>query len=233
MDRYRVDTLFIETSKYNFDKDIVYPEAVGEMLDVAHKRGINVVAWYLPSFVDMDKDFRRARAAITFRSPDGRRFDGFALDMEEVVTHDTDLRNARALRLSRRIKRSVPRRYALGGIVPDPVNQLYWPQFPYKRMGEIYDVLMPMTYWSYREVDGADRVRRLVSRNIRALRRKARNPTLRVHVPGGLALRAYGREVSAFARAVKKRNALGGGLYDFPLTRRTQWERLGRLSRLG
>jgi hypothetical protein len=230
MAAFKVDTLFIETSKYSFSSDIVYEDAVGKMLDTAHRRGIKVVAWYLAGFSDMATDFRRARAAIEYTSPGGEEFDAFALNIEEVAIADHDVRNRRTLRLSRRIKRSVPDRYPIAAIVPDPVNQRYWPAFPYKRIGEIYDLVMPMTYWSYREVDGAAAVRRFVSDNIRVLRRKARNKRLPVHVPGGLALRAFGNEVNAFARAVRKRNALGGGLYDFPLTRRSQWPRLRSLS---
>jgi hypothetical protein len=42
-----------------------------------------VVGWYLPGFADVDRDIRASAAVLTYATPDGQRFDGFAPDIED------------------------------------------------------------------------------------------------------------------------------------------------------
>src|SRR6266567_2628655 len=59
-----VRTLYLQTSNYSQRADVVRPAAVSGMIDAAHAAGIDVVAWYLPSFTNEAVDARRSLAAI-------------------------------------------------------------------------------------------------------------------------------------------------------------------------
>src|SRR5215211_3882251 len=72
MSLYGVATLFLQTSNYRRAEDVVRPDLVARFIAAAHDRGINVVAWYLPSLSELALDYRRAMRAIRFRTSDGR-----------------------------------------------------------------------------------------------------------------------------------------------------------------
>ena len=75
---------------------IVDRRLVGNILRRAHRHGVQVVAWYLPHFADVDRDLRHVRAMYEFRSR-GERFDGIALDLEWTSdVKDPAKRNRRA-----------------------------------------------------------------------------------------------------------------------------------------
>jgi hypothetical protein len=115
-----VQTIYLETSSYKFGRGIVHPEAVGTYIDRAHAYGMSVVAWYVPSFKSIERDYRRSLAAIGYVSPTGQTFDSFALDIEVTVVGDVAERNERTRRLSRAIRSAVGEDYPLGAIVPIP-----------------------------------------------------------------------------------------------------------------
>lgn len=229
MKREGVQTIYIETSRYTKDSAFFNKEALGRILEEAHDVNIRVVAWYLPGLMNVKQDFARSRAAIKFRSPRGDRFDAFALNLECDEIANITLRNKRAIRLSQRLKRSVPRSYGLGTIVVDPVHAFYWPKFPYRRLGRLYDVMMPMSYWTYREVFKARKVGRFVTENINAIRRATRGLDTKINVPGGIAKRTSLSATRAYVRALKRKRVLGGGLYDFSLMKQRQWPILRKL----
>ena len=107
----------------------------------------------------------------------------------------------------------------------------YWGKvrkFPFRKLDRIYDVFAPMSYFTYR-VNGARDVRKYVNYNIGAVRRISRNPRARVHPIGGIADETSRREVRAYVRVVRQRDAMGGSLYDFPLTTRKHWPALRRI----
>lgn len=221
-----VRTLYLETANYRKPKTgrLYRPRAMAALLDAAHEHGIAVVAWYVPGFADLQRDLRRAQAALDFETDAGQRFDSFALDIEATVVRDIETRNQRARRLSRRIREIVGPDYALGAIVPE-AGALYWPDFPYKALAEHYDAFLPMAYYSYR-TSGARGVYAFVADNIRAVRRLTGNADIPVHLIGGIAEDATAREVGAQVRAAVDKKAFGTSLYDFPTTRPKQWERL-------
>ena len=223
-----VQNLFLETSSYKFKRAIVHPNAVGKFLDLAHARGISVVAWYVPAFKPLKRDLRRVVAAAEFVSPNAGRFDSFALDIEATVVQDVSERNARVRRLSRSIRGYVGAAYPLGAIIPNPIGSLYWTEFPYKAVAKQYDVFLPMSYFTYR-VNGANAVYKHVRAGIRAVHERTNLPHAAVHPIGGVADAATAKEVRAYVRAVFRGRALGGSLYDFPLTRQAQWDGLARL----
>src|SRR5438067_1805496 len=83
-----VRTLYIETANYRAKKDIVFPIEVDRFIDAAHAAGMRIVAWYLPSFDNVQRDLRRSLAAIQRTTANGGRFDSFGLDIEATVVSD-------------------------------------------------------------------------------------------------------------------------------------------------
>lgn len=218
-----VSTLFLETSSYKQPRAILHPDAVGRYIEAAHAAGIEVVAWYNPSFQRLDRDWRRVKRAIGFRSPQGQRFDSFALDIEATVVGNIDRRNRRMLRLSDWIRGLVGPSYPLGAIVPDPTRSTYWLGFPYQSVARRYDVWLPMTYYTFR-AQGYRGVRRFVDENIKAIKKLPGDPGALIHVIGGISGVGSTQEVRAFTRAAVRGRAYGASLYDFPLTTPSEWE---------
>jgi hypothetical protein len=138
--RRGVGTLFVQTSIYRQRHALHRPALLSRMLAAADREGIRTIAWYLPGFERPRRDWRRVRAALTYVGAGGRRFDGFALDIEATAVRDIAARNRRMLGLSSRLRRFVGHGAAIGAIIPDPVTQRYWPRFPYRRLRSLYDV---------------------------------------------------------------------------------------------
>lgn len=218
-------TIYVETSNFSQRFTIFKPEEMGRLIEAAHARDMNVVAWYLPSFKNIHKDLKRSEAAIEFESPSGERFDSFALDIESTGVADITTRNERAISLSKRIRRFTGDDYPLGAIIPDPAGQLYWPFFPYASLYEYYDVFLPMGYYTYR-TNGYEGVLRYTKRNIQIIRDVLDDETVPIHVIGGLAGSATKAEVRAFVAAAVKKKAMGGSLYDYPIMKEWEWTKL-------
>jgi hypothetical protein len=223
-----VQTIYLETSSYKFREGIVHPDAVGDYIEHAHANGMTVVAWYVPSFKRVSRDYRRSIAAITYASPTGQTFDSFALDIEATVVADVDERNERTTRLARALRDAVGDDYPLGAIVPDPVGSLYWTDFPYDKIGPLFDAFLPMSYFTFR-VDGRHAVRRYIRATVRAMRDRTGRTDVPVHPIGGIADVAPLDETRAYVRGVFAEEAFGGSFYDFPLMRPRQWDVLKRL----
>ena len=228
---HSVRTLYLQTGNYRQTTDLVRPGALGRFLDAAHAAGVRVVAWYLPSLANPGRDLRRALAAIRFVSPAGERFDSFALDIEASVVQSVPLRNARLLALSAQLRAAVGPRYPLGAIVPSQVgidlHPGYWPGFPYRELARVYDVFLPMAYFSYRG-RGGGLAQRYVGASVTAVRTGVGNPAVPVHVIGGVAEGLGTAEASGFMRAIRDCVPLGFSWYDFPTTSATAWSVLTR-----
>ena len=205
-----VRTLYLETANYRRSRAqlIVHPRADERFLDAAHARGMRVVAWYLPGLRDLDADFARALAAIEFETLAGERFDGFALDIESTVVHPIARRNAALLELSRNLRTAVGPARALGAIVPDDLStsclSCLWPGFPYRAVGRLYDVFLPMAYSTFRR-RGADSV---------------------VHPIGGLADGLDRREAAAVVAAARATRAVGVSFYNVGRSGPEEWTAL-------
>jgi hypothetical protein len=225
--RRGVGTLFVETSNYRQRRALHRPAALTRLLAAAERRGLRTVAWYLPGFDRPGRDWRRVKAAVTHVTPRGHRFDGFALDIEATVVGDIAVRNRRMLSLSRRLRRLVGEHAALGAIVPDPVTQRYWPRFPYRSVRALYDVFLPMAYWTP-HLRGAARVYRYTSTAVRLIRLWTGDAAVPVHVVGGIANQASATDVAAFTRAALESRAAGASLYDAAITSTAQWAPLER-----
>jgi hypothetical protein len=229
-----VRTLFLETGNYRQRVRIARRPLVERFVEAAHAKGLRIVAWYLPSFVHPRRDFRRSLAAIRLRTEDGQRFDSFALDIESSVVRSVPVRTTRLLRLSSRLRRAAGRSYPLGAIIPSPRGMEllphYWPGFPYAALGTMYDVFLPMSYFSYRPRDLGGPYGYTV-RNVRTIRLATGRPRVPVHPIGGLAAALSSKQVAAFVRATRACGAIGASLYDFTTTKGGAWRKVARAPR--
>lgn len=223
-----VSTLYLETSNWQKQNAIYRPTSMKRFIVAAHSAGIGVVAWYVPSFANLKKDFNRSMKAIRFRTDDGQRFDSFALDIEATNVADISRRNARMERLSRMIRDQVGPDYLMGGITPD-VQSVYWPSFPYTTVARYFDVLMPMGYFTYR-VNGMRAAERYTKANVKQIRERVGDPALPVHPIGGIAGVASAREVRGYVNGAQDTGAIGGSFYDFPITDARTWDELAPLA---
>jgi hypothetical protein len=227
-----VETLYLETSNFSRGRMMVFPDGIRRFLDAAHRNGVSVVAWYLPGLRDLALDVHRSLGAILYRTPLGNGFDSFALDIESDAVGRPASRTRRLLSLSARLRAAVGSSYALGAIIPSPrrlqADALYWPHFPYQRLADVYDVFLPMTYFTFR-VSGRFGARWYTAGNIDIIRQQTEDRSVPIHVIGGIGGDATKGETAGFVDAVRGRRAIGGSYYTFPITRPADWSTLGRL----
>ena len=227
--RRGVRTVYVQTGNYGQRADVVRASALGRLVDAAHAQGLAVVGWYLPSLRNPARDLRRALAAVRFRTQTGGRLDSFALDIESSLVRSARLRTARLIDLSRRLRAAAGPQYPLGAIIPSPRGMellpKYWPGFPYSDLYRVYDVFLPMAYFSYRARGDAP-VTRYVARSIAIIRGRTGDPDVPIHVIGGLSDRTGAAEARGFMRAVHGCRTLGFSLYDFAGTSAAAWRTL-------
>jgi hypothetical protein len=221
----RVGTLFLETGNDRRRRDVFRPAATARFIVAAHRAGIRVVGWYLPSLATPRRDLRRALAAARFRAPDGEGFDAFALDVEATTVRSIPRRTARAVRLVANVRSGLPHRTALGAITIDPVGARYWPRYPFGQLAPFVDVFLPMEYFTYR-TRGAAGVTRYSDANVAAVRSLAGRPSFPVHPIGGAAGDATLRELHAFLRASASAGVVGTSLWEYGQTSPPQWAAL-------
>jgi len=228
-----VKTIYLQASQDDTRSDGLISDRriVGNILRRAHRRGVQVIAWYLPHFADVDRDMRHVRAMYEFRSK-GERFDGIALDIEWTSdVEDVAKRNRALVELSERTRALVDD-MPLGAIVLEPVlledvNTAYWPDFPWKKLAPYFDVWMPMSYWTNRsESSGWNDGFRYTSENIRRVRANLGDRSAVVHVIGGIADQANAGDYEGFVDAAKARRAIGWSVYDYVTTSSAAWPRL-------
>jgi hypothetical protein len=231
MAAHGVRTLYLETSNYSQRRSVVDPSAVGRFIDAAHARDMDVVAWYLPGFDRVRRDLRRSVRAISFRTPSGEAFDSFALDIEASIVAPASKRTKRLLALSRKIRARVGPDYPLGAIIPSPFRidrGKTWAGFPYAVLAGIYDVFLPMSYFTF-HVEGERRAHDEVAASIPIIRERTGDPTVPIHVIGGIADRASGPEVRGLVHAAREHGVMGASLYNWSLSREHDWAELRRI----
>lgn len=222
-----VKTVYMQTGNYSQTDDVVRPEQLGLFVDALHLKGVRVVAWYLPGFRKPAVDLRRALAAIRFETPAGGRFDGFALDIESSAVKRPALRTRRVIALSHQLRAAVGSGYALGAIIPAPRGMAqvpaYWPDFPYAPLARIYNVFLPMVYWTF-SVKGPDGTYGYLAWSLAILRAEIGNPRLPIHLVGGTTDHAKLTEVRAFAQVAHDDGPLAGwSLFDWFATKPAAW----------
>jgi hypothetical protein len=185
---------------------------LGEFIVRAHARDMQVVAWYLPRFGNIDADLRRLTEAAAFRV-DGQGFDAVAVDIEFTDAVELAPRNEALLDLSRQLRAALPD-VELGAIVLPPVvtdvlNTAYWPDFPWRELRDLYDVWLPMAYWSNRSEEGFTDPYWYVGENIARVRRHLDDPCAVVSVIGGYDLQETEEDYAAMVRAATRLHAVG------------------------
>ncbi len=220
-----VQTLYVQTSRWNAADDVLEPERLVPLLDRARARGLRVVAWYLPTFVDPATDLRRLVAAARLG------VDSLAVDIESRDVVDHAERNQRMVELSKALRSALPG-VALGAIVFPPVvmevvNPSFWPGFPWRELAPFYDVWLPMAYQSFRtEASGLRDGYRYTAENIDRIRANLGDPATPVHSVGGIADATTRSDVAGMVAASAERGALGGSLYDWRTTAPELWNEL-------
>jgi hypothetical protein len=234
MHRAGVHTLFLQTASSTspVGSQVYRPTQVARFLQAAHARGMRVVAWYLPPMRDVGREYRRAMAAVDFRTPGGQRFDAFALDIEPSGTTPTGtLRNDNLRRLSNRLRTAVGPTYKLGAIVPSPIglslSPKFWPDFPYATIGRFYDVVLPMSYSTYR-VSGPTATYDYTMGNI-AFLRSALGPAVSLHVIGGNAGASGRLETRAFVQACNDARVTGASMWHYTAYGDEDWQEMSAL----
>ena len=228
---YGVETLYFQATRLDprSPEGIVDRALVGEFLARARSAGIRVVGWYLPKFADLEADVSRVEMMRAFEYR-GHRFDGVALDIEwrrDVPDHAE--RNARLVELSRRLRDRLGTE-AMGAIVPPPVllevvNPDNWPDFPWSELAGLYDVWMPMSYWTLRSSSSGYRDGyTYTDENIRRVRANLGNPAAVVHPIGGIADEATAESYHGFVRAAEEAGAVGLSVYDYGTTSGDGWD---------
>lgn len=221
-----VQTLYLQASKHDSPTDVLEPDLLQAIIDAAHRRGLRVVVWYLPTLLDTGADLRRLKAVAGLRNTDG-----IAVDIEARNLPDVAERNRRLVDLSGALRRELPGR-TIGGIVLPPVvmeviNRNFWPNFPYREIAQFYDVWMTMGYWTNRTTASGYRdAFRYTKENVDRLRNNLGRPDAPVHPIGGIGNRTTAADIDGYKRAVTAVHGIGGSIYDWQTTAAPLWGRL-------
>lgn len=223
-------TLYLQAARADAARPdgLVAPDLVGAFLVAAHRAGLRVVAWYAPAFADVDADLRRLQALAGFRH-EGHRFDGLAVDIEFTgAVADHEARTGALVQLSRRLRAHVGDQ-TLGAVVLPPVlledvNPDLWPGYPWDTLADVYDVWLPMSYWTFREAPW-DEPGAYTQRNVERLRERV-GPDALVHVLGGVGDVSTVPEVRRFAAAVADSETMGASVYNYGTLDPRAWSAL-------
>jgi len=201
-----------------------------EFLMRADQHDVDVIAWYLPKWGDDTVDLDHLMAAHEF-GPLGYQFDGVAVDIEwnqDGLEHEE--RNERFVRLSRLFSIQTGAD-PTGAIVLPPVqteviNPAFWPDFPWGDVDNLYDVWLPMSYWSFRTDPYGDGYN-YNAESVRRLRENLGNPDALVHAIGGIGAQlnappsgtepyiASVDHLDGFAQSLVDTRSIGGSIYDW------------------
>jgi hypothetical protein len=212
-----VQTLYIQAARHDSVNDIVDPDRLLPMIDRAHARGMAVVAWYLPTLEDPAHDLTRMLAMARLR------VDGLGVDIESRKVADAGERSRRLVELSAALRDQLPGRPISAIVMPpvatDVINPSFWPGFPWHELRPLYDVWMPMDYWTFRNTSSGYRdAYRYTAENIDRLRADLGAPAAVVHPIGGIGDTSTDADNDGYVRASIERGSIGGGLYDFRTT---------------
>jgi len=212
-----VQVLYLQTTRADYagPGDIVDPPVLERWLARAEARGMQVVAWYLPTLTDVGADIRRLKATAGLPT-----VDAIGVDIESKAVADHADRSRRLVELSRLARSALAGRalsaITLPNVVTDVLNPGYWPGFPWTEIKPFYDAWQPMGYWTNRNADSPYRNAELYTReNIERMRAKLGDPNAVVHPIGGIGDKTTAADVAGFLKAVKETRAVGASLYDW------------------
>jgi len=232
IDRMRdagISTLYIQTAKAELPDAVLDRDLLVAIVNKARQRGMRVIGWYLPNFNDPAGDQMRLSAMVDLG------LDGIGLDIESTVT-ELGLRNQRLVELSKWLRATYPSTplaaIVLPPVVTDVLNLKYWPQFPWLDLKPLFDVWMPMAYWTNRTpASGWRDGYKYTTANIDRVRANLGDPNAVVHAVGGLSDTATAADIAGFVQASVERGAIGASLYDDMISSTDQYGQLAPMAR--
>ena len=159
MAAHGVHTLYLETSNFNRPFPFVDKQGVAAFVDAAHDDGVADRRVVPPRFRRTWGSTPRVRRPRSGSGPTpATRSTGSRWTSRTRTSPTSSVRTARLLDLSTRLRSFAGESYPLGGIIPSPrgivVHKDYWPGFPYADLAAIYDVIMPMSYFTWHHPTG-------------------------------------------------------------------------------
>lgn len=251
MRAHGVRAIYLQTGRYTLPNDFKDPNEASAWIKAAHANGMKIMGWYLPGYGDMERDVRRTVAIATFRTADGQGFDGLGIDIEDKCeVKDSTCSNVKpspTLTMAGwnagivthmlRVRTAVGSRYPMAGIVPPPLGMAirpsHWTGFPWRDLPRGFNVVMPMSYWSYR--DDCPEVPshcpyEYTKGNVEQTRSLMGTSSIPIHVAGGVADTITTSEVADFVRAARDVHVIGGSLYDYRTMKQEYWAKLDDLN---
>jgi hypothetical protein len=227
-----VKTLYIQAAKdrNGGEKGVLSPDLLGQFLERAHGKKMRVVGWYLPRFVDPNRDWGHVDAILKFRSH-GHAFDSVGIDIESTEMSDLKTRNDRLVALSTKLRKAAGAMAVSAIVIPpvvtDKINKNYWPQFPWKALKPSYDVWIPMAYYTNRTKQPEWRdAYKYTTENVRLLRNDLGDQNVPVHLAGGVGTNSTANDYDGLVRGAKDSRSLGASSYDYGVTARSAWPTL-------
>ena len=225
-----VTTLYIQTARSKSSSDITDESVLRDYIDRAHAAGIKVVGWFLPTHSNPERDLRRLLAMT--RLP----IDGIGVDIEGTDVSDLATRNARLLDLSRQLRATVGDSMPIAAIVFSPLalvdlKPTVWPGFPWKDIDRIYDVWMPMGYWTFRRTETPewDDGEKYTAKNFELLRSLTGRADVAIHTIGGLSEDVLPGQAAGMVSATLENGGIGASLYSFTGMKSQTWDELAPL----
>lgn len=218
-----VQTLYIQTATFRHPDIMLDRALLRRIIDRAHARGIRVVGWYLPEFLDVDADLARLEAIADFG------FDGLGIDIESTANPDVEQRSANLIAETAHLRRTRPglamAAIPVTSVIWESLNRSWWPDFPYRELSKHYDAWMPMAYFTLRDGEWRDPYRYTVE-SVTRLREMTGRPDLHVHPVGGEAAGTTVEDLFYMNLAVSETNSIGASIYDAKSTPPNLWDAL-------
>lgn len=227
-----VQTLYIQPSTFRDPATVLDEALIRRIIGRAQARGVRVVGWYLPQFLDVGLDIRRMASIV------GLGVDGLGIDIESTANADVAARTENLLAEVRFLRMGFPdvpmAAIPVTPVIWDGLNRSWWPNFPYREVAKYFDAWMPMAYWSYRRngsfPEWGDPYR-YVTESVNRLRVLTGRPDLPVHPIGGEGTGMTQADVDAMARALVDTGSIGGSVYDDNTTAPGLYPALGQFRR--
>lgn len=231
-----VQTLFVQAARFD-SADVAEPERLLPIINRAHELGMYVVAWYLPTFTDVNADLRRTVAIANLD------IDGISIDIEARNVTDVLERNRRLTFYSQSLRSLLPGRFISNNIVqpnileavpnlwpteygkPPVTPTSYWTPFPYIDIAPYYDLWMIQSYWTQRSTGGGWRDAYKISvDNASRLRSILGRPDLPIYLIGGVGDRPLTiNDLSGWLQAHIETRSVGASFYDWLVTPAAWW----------
>ena len=221
-----IQTLFVQTAHNGSAADVIEQDRLLPIIARAHDRGMDVVAWYLPTFEDGNVDLRRLVAAAALP------VDGLGVDIESLAVPDPADRTTRLLHLSTALRRSWARGPSRRSRRRRCTSRSSTPTTGRASRGRRS---APSTTSSCRCRTGrgacpsGSRAGCYTGTDIDRIRASTGRPGMPIHVVGGVADGITLDDVVGMVHAIQARRILGGSLYDWNTSQAAQWALLRAL----